>query len=154
MEKPKFVPVLFLVVILITLIGCATPPSGRTSNITTSQEATDIWHSYQILPNYNYYYSGPVSQPNYLIGIDDQYHLTSQLWKPVDLTPDMLKNWFNYYKPRVGYSLDLYGADITDLDGNRVGLWYSVHDWRLLGSAGFGENNQISVTRPARSRGR
>jgi len=108
----------------------------------------------QILPNYNYYYSGPVSQPNYLIGIDDQYHLTSQLWKPVDLTPDMLKNWFNYYKPRVGYSLDLYGADITDLDGNRVGLWYSVHDWRLLGSAGFGENNQISVTRPARSRGR
>jgi hypothetical protein len=154
MGKAAIVSVLLLVVIQITGIGCATPPSGKTSNIITSQEATDIWHSYQILPNYNYYYSGPVSQPNYLIGIDDQYHLTSQLWKPVDLTPDMLKNWFNYYKPRVGYSLDLYGADITDLDGNRVGLWYSVHDWRLLGSAGFGENNQISVTRPARSRGR
>ena len=148
MGKAAIVSVLLLVVIQITGIGCATPTSGKTSNITTSQEATDIWHSYQILPNYNYYYSGPDTQPRYIIGIDDKYHLTSKLWKPVDLTPDMLKNWFNYYKPRVGYSLDRYGADITDLDGNRVGLWYSVHDWRRLGTASVGENNQVSVTRP------
>jgi len=149
MGKAAIVSVLLLVVIQITGIGCATPPSGKTSNIITSQEATDIWHSYQILPNYNYYYSGPDAQPNYIIGIDDQYHLTSKLWKPVDLTPEMLKNWLNYIRPRVGYSLDLCGADITDQDGKRVGLWYSVKDWRLLGSASVGENNQVSVTRPA-----
>ena len=148
MGKAAIVFTLLLFVTQITLFGCATPPSGRTSGIRTSQEATDIWHSYQILPNYNYYYSGPDTQPRYIIGIDDKYHLTSKLWKPVDLTPDMLKNWFNYYQPRVGYSLDLYGADITDLDGNRVGLWYSVHDWRRLGTASVGENNQVSVTRP------
>ena len=97
MGKNAIVCALLLVAIQITLIGCATPPSGRTSGIRTSREATDIWHSYQILPNYNYYYSGPDTQPNYIIGIDDKYHLTSKQWKPVDLTPDMLKNWFNYY---------------------------------------------------------
>jgi hypothetical protein len=154
MGKAAIVLVLLLVVIQITLIGCATPPSGRTSGIRTSQEATDIWHSYQILPNYKYYYSGGDAQPNYIIGIDDRYRLTSKLWKPVDLTPEKLKNWINYVSPRVGYSKALYGADITDLDGNRVGLWYSIHDWRVLGTASVGENNQVSVTKPARSSGR
>jgi len=154
MGKAAIVSVLLLVVIQITLIGCATPPSGRTSGIRTSQEATDIWHSYQVLPNYKYYYAGGDAQPNFIIGIDDRYRLTSKLWKPVDLTPEKLKNWINYISPRVGYSQALYGADITDLDGNRVGLWYSVRDWRRLGTASVNEKNQVSVTRPAVSTGR
>jgi hypothetical protein len=52
-------------------------------------------------------------------------------------------------RPRVGYSPRLYGADITDKDDQRIGLWYSVRDWRLLGTATVAENNQVSVTRPA-----
>jgi hypothetical protein len=147
------VSVLLLVVVQSTLIGCASVPD-RASGIRSSQEATDIWHSYQILPNYKYYYAGPDSQPNYIIGIDDRYQLTSKLWKPVDLTPAMLKNWLNYIQPRVGYDPSLYGADITDLNGKRVGLWYSVRDWRLLGTASVNEKNQVSVTRPAVSTGR
>jgi len=147
------VSVLLLVVVQSTLIGCASVPD-RASGIRSSQEATDIWHSYQILPNYKYYYAGPDSQPNYIIGIDDRYQLTSKLWKPIDLTPEKLKNWINYIRPRVGYSPALYGADITDTNGQRVGLWYSVRDWRLLGTASVNEKNQVSVTRPAVSTGR
>jgi len=154
MGKAAIVSVLLLVVIQITLIGCATPPSGRTSGIRTSQEATDIRHSYQILPNYKYYYAGGDAQPNYIIGIDDRYRLTSKLWKPVDLTPEKLEDWINYVRPRVGYSPRLYGADITDKDDQRIGLWYSVRDWRLLGTARVAENNQVSVTRPAVATGR
>jgi len=150
-EKPIILPVCIFVFILITLTGCAATTGKKSSGVVTSQEATDIWHSYEILPNYHYYYSGPNTQPNYIIGIDDRYHLQSKLWKPVDLTPEKLKNWINFGRPRVGYSLDIYGAFITDSNGERVGLWYSVHDWRLLGSASVGENNQITVTRPARS---
>ena len=63
----------------------------------------------------------------------------------------MLKNWFNYIRPRVGYSQSPYGAFITGPDGERIGLWYSVRDWRLTGTASVGENNQVTVTRPARS---
>jgi hypothetical protein len=149
MGKAAIVAVLLWVVIQSTLIGCATVPD-RASGIRTSQAATDIWNSYQILPNYKYYYTGGDAQPNYIIGIDDRYQLTSKLWKPVDLTPAMLKNWLNYIQPRVGYDPSLYGADITDLNGKRVGLWYSVHDWRRLGTASVNENNQVSVTRPSR----
>ena len=150
MGKQKFVSVLLLVVILSALSGCAT--TGRKgSGIIPGREATEIWHSYEILPNYHYYYSGPNSQPNFIIGIDDKYQFTSKLWKPVDLTPEMLKNWFNYINPRVGYSQDTYGAFIVGPNGERLGLWYSVNDWRLVGSASLNENNQVSVTAPGRT---
>jgi hypothetical protein len=151
--NPVIVSVLFLAVMLTMQTGCTT--TGRKgSGVVTSREATDIWHSYEILPNYHYYYSGPDSQPNYIIGIDDRYKLVTEFWKPVDLTPDMLKNWFNYYRPRVGYSQSPYGAFITGPDGERIGLWYSVRDWRLTGSVTVGENNQVDITRPARSTAR
>ena len=154
MGKPPFLSVLFLVVILGTPTGCAVTAGKQSSGVVTSRKATAIWHSYEILPNYRYYYSGPDTQPNYIIGIDDPYHLVSDLWKPVDLTPAMLKNWINYIRPRVGYSQSNYGAFITDSKGERIGLWYSVRDWRLTGTARVGENNQVTVTRPARSTGR
>ena len=145
---PTIVLVVLLVVILTAQTGF-TASARKGSRIVTSREATEIWHSYEINPNYNYYYSGPNSQPNYIIGIDDKYQFTSKLWKSVDLTPEMLKNWFNFIKPRVGYSLDTYGAFITGPNGERLGLWYSVKDWRLVGSASVNENNQVSVTAPA-----
>ena len=148
-EISTLLSVFFLVVILSALTGCATT-GKKSSGVVTSREATEIWHSYEILPNYHYYYSGPDTQPNYIIGIDDRYKLISEFWKPVDLTPAMLKNWFNYIRPRVGYSQDPFGAFITDSNGERIGLWYSVRDWRLTGTASVGENNHVTVTRPAR----
>jgi hypothetical protein len=150
--KVTNVTVMLLVAALSALTGfAATERKG--SRIVNSREATEIWHSYEIQPNYNYYISGPNSQPNYIIGIDNKYRFTSKKWKPVDLTPEMLKNWFNYIKPRVGYSLDTYGAFIIGPNGERLGLWYSVKDWRLVGSASLNENNQVSVTAPAVPRG-
>ena len=85
MRNLAIVTVLILIGIQSTLTGCTA--TGINSGITNSQEATDIWHSYEILPNYHYYIWGPVSQPFYIIGIDEKYHLASTHWKPVDLTP-------------------------------------------------------------------
>jgi hypothetical protein len=149
MVKTAIVSVLILVAVQGALNGCAT--TGRNSPITNSQEATDIWHSYEILPNYRYYFWGPVSQPFYIIGIDEKYQLTPSSWQPVELTPAMLKNWFNYIDPRVGFSPSLWGALITGPNGERIGLWYSVRDWRRLGSASLGENNQVTVITPSRT---
>ena len=148
--KTTILSVLVLVAVQSTLTGCATTEVKKSSGITASREATELWHAYEILPNYHYYTSGPDTQPNYIIGIDDRYTLMTEFWKPVDLTPEMLKNWFNYIRPRVGYSQDPYGAFIIDSNGERIGLWYSVRDWRLTGSVTVGENNQVHVTRPAR----
>jgi hypothetical protein len=128
------------------LISCA--DTRKSSGVITSREATAIWHVYEILPNYHYYYAGPDAQPFYVAGIDDRYKLMAKLWKSVDLTPEMLRNWFNYLRPRVGYSPYHYGAIITDWNGERIGLWYSVRDWRDKGSATLAKNNQVIVKVP------
>ena len=148
--RTNLLAVLLLAALHGTLTGCAVTEVKNSSGITASREATAIWHSYEILPNYHYYYSGPDTQPNYLIGIDDRYKLMTEFWKPVDLTPEMLNKWLNYFRPRVGYSQDPYGAFITDSAGERIGLWYSVRDWRLTGTATVTEDNQVFVTRPAK----
>ena len=151
--KTTILSALVLVILLITLTGCAATTGKKSSGVLTSREATEIWHSYEVLPNYNYYISGAASRPRYIIGIDDKYHLTSKNWKPVDLTPEMLNKWINYYRPRVGYDLKVYGSFIMDPVGERVGLWYSMRTWRVTGTVKFGENNQIALTRPARNWG-
>ena len=138
--------VLFLAALQSTLNSCAS--ISKNSTITTSREATAIWNSYQILPNYHYYIWGPVSQPFYIVGIDDKYRLKTQQWKPVDLTPEMLKNWLNYIEPRVGYDPFPYGSFITGPNGERIGLWYSVQDWQQVGSANLSEDNEVSLTTP------
>ena len=137
-----------LVIIYITLIVCVTAVGRKGSGITHSDEATKQWHTFEILPSHNYYYQGPNSRPFYIIAIDKQYTLTSKNWKPVDLTPEQLKKWINI-PPRVGYDPQTYGADISGPNGEKIGLWYSVRDWRDKGSATLGENNQVSVTPPA-----
>ena len=141
------ITVFILAVINGTLSGCTM--ALKSSGVITSHEATAIWHSYEVLPNYNYYYAGPNTRPFYIIGLDDRYKLKSKLWKPVDLTPEMLKDWFNYYRPRVGgYSPLPYGAFINGPDGERIGLWYSVVDWRLTGTAIVRENNEVTILMP------
>jgi len=152
-EKTTILSAVFLVAVLLTLTGCAVTAGKKSAGVVHSQEATDIWHSYEVLPNYNYYISGAESRPWYIIGIDNKYHLTSKNWKPVDLTPEMLNKWINYYRPRVGYSQDNYGAFMIGPNGERIGLWYSVKKWRLTGSAKVDEKNGVSVTRPVRNWG-
>ena len=150
---PTIPSVIVLILILITLTGCSQTSGIKSSGVVHSREATDIWHSYEVVPNYNYYISGADSRPWYIVGIDDKYKLTSKNWKPVDLTPEMLNKWINYYRPRVGYDLKVYGSFIVNPDGERVGLWYSMRTWRVTGSAKFGENNQIALARPNRTWG-
>jgi len=149
-EKTIILPFCIFFIVLFTLTGCAATAGKKSAGVVHSQEATDIWHSYEVLPNYNYYISGAESRPWYIIGIDEKYKLTSKNWKPVDLTPEMLNKWINYYRPRVGYDLKVYGSFILNPDGERVGLWYSMRTWRVTGTVKFGENNQIALTRPVR----
>jgi hypothetical protein len=148
--KTAILATLFSVAILSILSGCAAVQEKKSSGVIISREATEIWHSYEVLPNYNYYITGAASRPWHIIGIDEKYHLTSKLWEPVDLTPEMVDKWINYYRPRVGYSVNSYGSFIINPEGERIGLWYSVRKYNHKGSVEFGENNQISAKRPAR----
>lgn len=150
-RKQRHIATIVIVFVFTIIFGTLSGCSGilKSSGVITSHEATAIWYTYEVRSNYNYYYAGPDTRPFYIIGVDDRYKLKSKLWKPVDLTPEMLKDWFNYYRPRVGgYNPLPYGAFINGPNGERIGLWYSVVDWRLTGSVIHGENNEVTILMP------
>jgi hypothetical protein len=124
-RKQRHIATIVIVFVFTIIFGTLSGCSGilKSSGVITSHEATAIWHTYEVRPNYNYYYASPDTRPFYI--------------------------WFNYYRPRVGgYNPLPYGAFINGPNGERIGLWYSVVDWRLTGSVIHGENNEVTVLMP------
>lgn len=79
---------IFLIAALTLLIGC----SGTWGKYKRSDEVKKTYETYQVLPDYNYYYSGSNVRPEAVMGIQKDYTLTSaDLWTAVDLDSKQLK---------------------------------------------------------------
>ena len=110
-----------------------------------SSEVNGIFIAHKILPDHKYYYSGPDDVPKALIGIDNNYTLDSKLWKPVDLTPELLKKWFrSWFNFRDQPAIN-WGADILDPNGKKVGIWFSRQNRTTVKMLG---NNRVQVHTP------
>ena len=106
-------------------------------------EITQIFETYQILPNHKYYISAWGNIPYAIIGIDKNYTLREGLWKEVDITPQLLRSWVFQMEPIYGYPP--YGSNILDHEGNRLGVWYSSKQWTTVI---LEEKNGIAVFTP------
>jgi hypothetical protein len=108
-----------------------------------SMEITRTFESYEVLPNYTYYYSGWGNIPYAIIGIDKNYRLRQGSWKEIDITTQILRNWV----PRMDfiYGYRPYGSQILDPDGKQVGIWYSSKQWTTVLVEG---KNEIAVFSP------
>lgn len=102
--------------------------------------------AYKVLPDHNYYHSGSFDRPNAILGIHKDYHLVSQLWKPVQVGSAQLAKWIQSigpekYKGQTGY----VAAYILNPEGRKVGLWYSI---MKNTEVEFLEGNKIKVNSP------
>jgi hypothetical protein len=113
-----------------------------------SREVNNLFESYQVLDNYNYYYSGPDNRPNAILGIHKDYTLRSNLWKPVDLTPDQLRLWIRMMTDHRGTTLRTYGARVIAPDGNDIGMWYSPWNWTAVRME---DDRHVVINTPVRS---
>jgi len=104
------------------LISCA---GGNYSGLRLSNDVTRLFESYQVLDNHNYYYSGSDARPNAILGVHKDYTLRSNLWKPVQVTPDQLRLWINIMTDHRGTSIRNYGSRVVAPDGKDIGIWYS-----------------------------
>lgn len=142
--------------ILIIVVGVLLPtlcgaldlqlPGGinlKYGKLERSSEITEIFQTYQILPNHNYYYSGWGSVPYAIIAIDKQYKLRKGLWHEVDVTVPMLRNWVREMDIIYGYPP--YGSRILDNNGRQLGVWYSSKQWTTVI---IEEQNEIAVLAP------
>lgn len=126
MKKPilsKFSVSFFAVIFVFTLVmSCVGASYG---GLRLSNEVNKIFESYQVLENYNYYYSGSDNRPDAILGVHKNYTLRSELWKSVELTPDQLKLWVNMMTDHRGTDIRIYGSRVISPEGKDIGIWYS-----------------------------
>jgi hypothetical protein len=87
-------------------------------------EISQIFETYQILPNHKYYISAWGNIPYAIIGIHENYTLREGLWKEVNLTPQLLRSWVFQMEPIYGYPP--YGSNMVLRYSHRSLLVFEV----------------------------
>jgi len=139
-KSTKIVTVVMLCSVGMTMLtGCASNYGG----LKGSDEITEIFETNQILPDHRYYYNGFEAVPYAIVGIHNDYVLTSSAWKIINLTPEILNTLA--FRMQAAYSPLPRGAWINGPDGQRLGIWYSSEGYtavRLI------QENQIKLAPP------
>jgi hypothetical protein len=129
--------------VLIMISSCAGSSSHGTMR--RDQALNRQFLSYQVLPDYTYYFSGGYDKPNAILGIHKDYQLVPGLWQSIQISSAQLEKWIRTIAPedyrRGGY----FAAYILDPDGNRAGIWYSIQDSTTVKFPG---DNKIEVYTP------
>jgi hypothetical protein len=116
--------IILMIVTLSTFNGCA----SNYGSLRKNGDVNRIFKDYQVLADYNYYYSGPKGRPDAIMGIHRTYTLQTTQWTQIDLTGDQLKKWVQWFDSNYGANTTYYpyGFQILDHNGNSVGIWYSI----------------------------
>ncbi len=152
----KGTPTFHRIMVLMIAIGALLPalsgaidlelPGGislKYGKLERSSEITKTFETHQILPDHQYYYSGWGQVPYAIIAIDSRYKLRKGLWKKVEATVPMLRNWVREMDTIYGYPP--YGSRILDHNGQQLGVWYSSKQWTTII---IEEQNEIAVLTP------
>jgi hypothetical protein len=147
-KKKRWVPSLFaglgLLVLLAFLMGCG----GTYGRFSYDEAVDDTFEQLTVLPDHQYYFSGPDSYPDVIIAIDNKYSLASRLWKPIEMTEAQLKKWVFYPSRRAQYYPYTYGRQILDDQGDRIGVWYSLQDYRAFASIRMLDATTVQLSTP------
>ena len=128
------------------LCGC----SENYGRLQRSREVDQIFKTYRVLPDHQYYYTGPEGRPDAIMGIQNEYTLETTQWTQFNASDDILKKWVDtinfHHSTRVRYYP--YGFFILDPAGSRLGIWYSIWDGTTVIMK---DDKHIQVFPPAKS---
>jgi hypothetical protein len=123
-EVKRSTAIILCSIILAALSGCSMANYGQ---LKSNKEATQIFESYQILPNHKYYYRGTYSRPMAVVGIKEDYELNSKLWVGIDLKSNNFRTIIDKISLQgSGSTTRPWGFIILDHSGRDVGVWYSA----------------------------
>lgn len=100
--------------------------SSKYGSFKMSREVDRIFETYEVLPDFSYYYSGPHAEPTAILGVHNDYCLCSRSWKKVDLTQPQLKAWVDLMSDHIDYAPMLRGFFMLDDRGRKIGILYST----------------------------
>ena len=118
-------------------------------SVKESQEVSRLFKTYQLPPEYKYYYAGSKNDPDAVVGIHNDYLLEETSgysfmavrWTEFETTQENLEIMINAIETH-GRP---YGAVILDHDGTQVGIIYAYEWWEFQPVVRKLEDNLISV---------
>ncbi len=107
---------------------------GNYGRLSISSEINNSFLNAAVLPDYNYYYSGPEGLPTAILRIKNKYKLVSDLWVAFEPSQELLKKYvenirFHYKHLSRPYP---YGYEVIYCNGETIGGWYSIWDWTAV----------------------
>ncbi len=116
-----------LCISLLCWAGCAVF-NGSYGRLMINDEVRAHFESFNV-GGYVYYISGTDVEPRAIVGVDKNEPFDQGLWKQRSFTRDTLEESVRNMQVKASsVGLRLYGFDITDSTGKKVGIWYSVQD--------------------------
>ena len=134
--KNNFALVVLGLWVLVLLTSCASGYGSIRRDPTIAQQ----FEANQVPTSYRYYVYGYTTKPYAIAGIDPKYEIPSKLWKAVEPNTDAFKESIRWVWEDYGYTI--FGADILDTAGNKIGVWYSAL-WNV--TVKFMEGNRIQL---------
>jgi hypothetical protein len=108
-------------------IACAGTLSKNYGNFEPDKAITQVFETYQVNPDINYYISGSDVHPNAIMGLKKNYTLEESLWRKIEMTPKKLRDLVEGMQKRASETgLFLSGWSMRDTGGREIGVWYSA----------------------------
>jgi len=133
----KFLLVPLYIILLNLLTNCAGTANYGTVKRDTS--VTEKFKSFEINPNYNYFYFGKEERPFSILGIERSYTVESKFWYPIELNKEQLQRWIIAFEARQVYQtadgatkVNYRGSMILNPQGGSAGVIYSMLDWFVV----------------------
>ena len=144
----KVLKKLLLVIAIIPLFfsGCA--GTGNYGTLRIDRDLYNMFLSYQVLPDYNYYTSGGYDKPNAILGVHKDYLMVTEVsWRSIpNVHSAQIEKWIRTIDPEDrGVGSNYFAYYILDPEGKQVGFWYSIQTHTVVK---FLEENKIEVYPP------
>jgi hypothetical protein len=138
---------IFLLIAVFPFFFSGCTGTGNYGAFQRNLELSQIFLSYKVLPDYNYYTSGGYDKPNAILGVHKDYQLITDQWLSIpNADSAQVHKWISTIDPEDrGAGNSYFAYYILDPEGKQVGFWYSIQKHTVVK---FQEENKIEVYTP------
>ena len=141
-------PLLVAGILMILLFAaCA---GGNYGKIVRDRDLDNMFLSYQVLPDHNYYTTGSYDNPSAILALKNNYELvnTGNLWVPVpNVNQAQMRKWIETIDPNENYRYtgNYFAAYILNPNGEKIGAWFAIQNTTTVKFLG---DNKVQVYTP------
>lgn len=144
----SFIISIILIIFGLMVTGCVAG-NGNYGKLVYDNDVKEKFEDFQFYHQYKYYYYGSKTLPEAFLGIDEDIELKSSLWRPIELTPEILLDWIRIQANRKEGNLGRFGSVMLDANGKQIGVYYSLRSWEQWTMIRIVGEKEIKVASPS-----